>query len=382
VKKFSTNTRSGSFILKHIIFLCLLLLLFLAQAAIFPKAHAQSLTTNCTVASSLLIQTENEKKLLALINNYRAQNGRVPLVWSPDLKRAAAWMNNDMNTKSYFSHTDSAGRDTGTRLTQCGYSWKSFGENIYPNSSDPQAAFDAWKNSPPHKANMLDERFNEAGIGSGGTYWTLDLGSSTTSSNTQPTINPTTGVTPSLTVTPSPTPSPIPTPSIILNPTDTKIRVSIRLAGIGQGGNASPKHLTRQVVVDIFDLGNRKVVSGNGYLKFNNKDGFVGDIHLGQLANGVYYAKVVSVNTLTALVVPEFQTINFDKPNILPQVILTHGDLDSNNVIDIEDFNLALPCFQNTKCESQNIIDFNDDGKADVRDYNIFLSSFKRFEGD
>lgn len=347
------------------------------------RISAQQLNplTNCTVASSLLIQTEDEKKLLGLINTYRVQNGVVPLVWKQDLKRAAAWMNKDMLTNAYFSHTDSLGREPGVRFTQCGYVWKSYGENLFPNSADPQVAFDAWKNSPPHNANMLDVRFNEAGIGSGGTYWTLDLGSSTPSSNIQPTI-PVLTITPTISPTIATTPSPTPTPSIILNPTDTTITVNVRLVGVGQGSNPNPKHLTRRVLVDVFDVNNKKVVSGNGFLKYNNKDGFVGDIHLGQLANGVYYVKVVSVSTLVSLIVPEFQTINYDKPNILPQVILIQGDLDANNAIDIDDFNLALVCFQYAKCEAKDVIDFNDDGNTDVRDYNIFLSSFKRFEGD
>jgi hypothetical protein len=345
---------------------------------------AQSTTQDCNVSSSQIAQSDGEKNLLQLINNYRSQNGLPALSWSSSLSQAAAWMSNDMNANNYFSHTDSAGRNPGTRIKQCGYNWTSYAENIFPNSTEPQDAFDAWKNSPPHNANMLNASYREAGIGLVGNYWTLDLGS-VSSSNTVPTITTVPTVFPPTSAPltpPSSTSTPSPTPSIILNPIDTKVHVSVRLAGIGQGGNKSPKHLTRQVVIAVFNLENRPVIAGNGFLKYNGKDAFEGTIHLGQVANGTYYIKIASANTLVSLVLPQFQTIHYDKQNSLPTIFLTQGDIDQNNVIDIDDYNLALPCFQRRACGGYTAIDINDDGSVDVIDYNLFLSSFKRYEGD
>lgn len=341
---------------------------------------------NCTIAESQVFQTPAEKALLDLINNYRTQNSVAPLTANTSLNRAAAWMSNDMAANNRFSHTDTAGRDPGARLRDCGYNWMSYAENIYPNSTSPQAVFDGWKNSPPHNANMLSADYKEIGIAQENNFWTLDLGSSS-SSGVSPTIpqgsvTPTFGISPTLTPTPSPTPTPTPTPSIIVNPTDTKITLSIRLLGIGQGGNTSPKHLTRQVVVVLYNVENRPVTFGNGFLKYNGKDAFEGTLHLGQLPNGTYYVKVVALNTLVSLIVPQFQTIQHDKPNVLPQIMLTSGDYDQNNVIDIEDFNVALSCFQTKSCPTKEGVDVNDDGQTNVIDYNLFLSSFRRSEGD
>lgn len=356
--------------------------------AIFPSFNSKAeAVTNCTVSNISLSPTAPEQTLLNLINTHRQQNGVAALSWSSTLKLAAAWMSNDMATNNRFDHNDSLGRSPGVRLTQCGYTWTSFGENIYPNSNDPTAAFNAWKDSGPHNTNMLDSRFREAGVAVSGNYWTLNLGSSSNNNNPtspQSTATPTVPVnatvipTNSITTTPTITP----TPSIVLNPTDTRIKISIKLPGIGISGNKSPKHLTRLTDIEIFDLDNKKVLSGNGFLKYNNKDAFEGVVHLGQLAKGVYYVKVVSVNTLTALIVPEFQTINDDSVNNLPSVTLTPGDLNKDNIINIKDFNTALTCFQNAKCPTADEIDINDDGITNVVDYNIFLASFKRFEGD
>lgn len=354
--------------------------------SIFQKnAKAQ---TTCDVAANLISQTQSELTLFNLINTYRAENNLPALTWSSSLSKAAAWHANDMLSNNYFSHTDSLGRDAGTRLTQCGYNWSAYGENIFPSSADPQAAFDSWKNSAPHNTAMLNSAYAQAGIANQGNYWTLDLGTGTGSvvdppvtqvQNPSPTNTAPSG---SPTISPTRTPSPTPTPSIILNPTNTKIRVSIRLAGIGKGGNENPKNLTRYVTIEIFDQDNKSVVSGNGFLKYNGSDGFSGDINLGQIPDGVYYVKVRGLATLTALVVPEFQSLNSDRLNVLPQVFLVQGDLDEDNAITIIDFNIALICFQYKVCESIVDVDFNDDGKEDVVDYNIFLSSFKRADGD
>ncbi len=341
--------------------------------------------TNCTVSNANLSPTVSEQTLLNLINAHRQQNGVAPLAWSSTLKLAAAWMSNDMATRNVMNHTDSLGRDPFVRMKDCGYTGSTFGENVYPNSSDPIAAFNAWKESGPHNTNMLDARFKEAGMASSGNFWTLNLGSS---SNSNITVTPSSNLTPTLpvniTTTPSITTAPTatPIPSIILNPTDTQIKISIKLPGIGISGNKSPKHLTRPSVIDIYNLENKKVSSGNGFLKYNGKDAFEGVIHLGQLAEDVYYVKVSSVNTLTALVVPEFQTLDSGSVNNLPSVVLTPGDLNIDNIINIKDFNVALTCFQTLKCQTADIIDLNDDGTTDVVDYNIFLASFKRFEGD
>jgi hypothetical protein len=363
-----------------IIFIVILAIIFF----IF-NGHKAIAIQNCNVSNNLLTQTQAEQTALQLINNHRSQNGLSPLTWSTSLKRAAAWMSNDMSVNNSFSHTDSLGRNPGQRITECGYVWTKYGENIYPNSNDPQKAFDAWKNSPPHNKNMLDANFKEVGIAEVNGFWTLDLGTSNQSGEISPTnaqTNPT--INPSITPSPSPTgtPFPTPTPSIILNPTDTKINLSVRFKGVGPDGNKSPKRLSRQVSLGIYDLENKLVLTGNGFLKYNGKGAFEGTVHLGQLADATYYVKLASERTLVSLVVPEFQSIKYDSPNTLPTTELINGDLNLDNSVDIKDFNIVLPCFQRRICPIKDIIDFNDDGKSDVIDYNLFLSSFRNFEGD
>ncbi len=361
---------------------CLLLVLFNNTSGNLSYAQTAG---NCDVSSSFLPQTSQESALLGLINTYRQQNNLSPFSLSSALKKSAAWLSNDMLTHNAFSHTDSLGRDPAKRITDCGYSWTSYAENIAKGSPDAPSVFTVWKNSPPHNAAMLSTTANEAGISFISPYWTLDIGAGSSSPivNTAPSASPTAPTAPpQVTITPSITEAPKPTPSIITNPTDTVVDVSIRVNGVGATGNKSPKHLTRQVSVDILDQSNKPLVSGNGFLKYDGKDLFRGEIHLGQLARGTYFIKVASNYTLVSQVLPEFQNVTDENTNILPTVNLTQGDLNKNNIVDINDYNLALPCFQSKICQTKNIIDFNDDGKADVIDYNILLSAFHQYEGD
>jgi uncharacterized protein YkwD len=145
-----------------------------------------------TLASAQTLDSE-ESAFLTLINNYRAQNGVGPLQISAALENSSKWMSGDMAAKNYFSHTDSLGRDPGTRLAAFGYTFFPWGENLAAGYSDAQATLDQWINacdpdgsgacSFGHRRNMLNPSFQAIGIGrafgSGSTYgwyWTTDFG--------------------------------------------------------------------------------------------------------------------------------------------------------------------------------------------------------------
>ena len=174
-------------------------------------------TTGCTVSSTDQAIDTEEQRLLDLINQYRAANGKNQLAFHTDVTRAAAWLSRDMATKNYFSHTDSNGRGMGARLTWCGVSYTNAAENIAAGQTTAQAVFDAWKASSGHNANMLRDGVTKAGIGRTynsssryGWYWTLNVTntSTTSSSTTTTTASPTTTTTaPATTTTTRPRPA-------------------------------------------------------------------------------------------------------------------------------------------------------------------------------
>jgi uncharacterized protein YkwD len=128
-----------------------------------------------------------EKALCHAINAYRAQHGRPPLKLSVALVRAAEWMSHDMANHDNFDHTDSHGREFDDRLDALGYAQPTKGENIAAGESSAAATISQWKNSPPHRANMLRTKFKVIGVGRARNtdsmfewYWTADFGGTVT----------------------------------------------------------------------------------------------------------------------------------------------------------------------------------------------------------
>ncbi len=105
----------------------------------------------------------------------------------PALQRAARAHSQEMLDRDYFSHDSANGDRFWVRLERFGYNWRTAGENILydPGSPDSaQSVFKSWMRSPDHKANILNGRFREVGVGArsgdykGGkaTMWTVDFG--------------------------------------------------------------------------------------------------------------------------------------------------------------------------------------------------------------
>lgn len=156
--------------------------LLAAFAMTFADDNRAGALTNCTVTHDA--NDSEELAFLGLINNYRAQNGLGALTISSNLNRGSAWMVEDMATNNYFSHTDSLGRSPYQRAIDCGYP-SGAGENLAAgtNWSTAQTAFDAWKASSGHNANMLGQYYRQIGIArfnapgsTYGWYWATTFG--------------------------------------------------------------------------------------------------------------------------------------------------------------------------------------------------------------
>ncbi len=125
-----------------------------------------------------------ETTFLAMINQYRAANGLGSLSLNSKLNDAARWMAQDLAAHSYFSHTDSLGRDPFQRMDNFGYDYNTWrGENLVAGTEMAQASMDMWKASPGHNANMLNVNYTVIGIARAygpaspfGWYWATEFG--------------------------------------------------------------------------------------------------------------------------------------------------------------------------------------------------------------
>jgi len=109
---------------------------------------------------------------LCLVNRERSSHGERPLRSNRRLARAAQAHSNSMARYDYFEHVGPRGQTTTARLRAVGYISSSIGyevgENIAWGTLDlatPRAIVSAWMASPGHRANILDPRFRETGIG-------------------------------------------------------------------------------------------------------------------------------------------------------------------------------------------------------------------------
>jgi uncharacterized protein YkwD len=122
-----------------------------------------------------------ENAVLALVNAERAKAGCGSLSVDGRLAGAARAHSMDMVVRDYFSHTTPDGVTFDKRITAAGYKWSLVGENIAAGQPDPTAVMRAWMNSPGHRANILNCRFRQIGIGLAfdsprRPVWTQDFG--------------------------------------------------------------------------------------------------------------------------------------------------------------------------------------------------------------
>jgi hypothetical protein len=109
--------------------------------------------------------------LLARTNHLRAQNGLAALKAQPQLAAAAMQFARYMADSDRYSH-EADGRQPLQRAQAAGYAYCLVSENIAfaSDSRGFNAAglaarlFDGWRDSPPHRRNMLDGELTEVGI--------------------------------------------------------------------------------------------------------------------------------------------------------------------------------------------------------------------------
>ncbi len=110
---------------------------------------------------------------LCLVNRERARHGEPALHWNERLVRAAQAHTESMAFGDYFEHVGPRGETPLMRMRRTGYIYSSHigfevGENIAWGSlwlGTPKAVVASWMRSPGHRANILDARYRDTGIG-------------------------------------------------------------------------------------------------------------------------------------------------------------------------------------------------------------------------
>ena len=96
-------------------------------------------------------------------NQARQAVGLQPLTENAQLDQAARLKAENMVRNQYFDHTSPTGVTAWYWFSLAGYNYKYAGENLAIGFYDSQEVYNAWLNSPEHKANMLNPNYKEVG---------------------------------------------------------------------------------------------------------------------------------------------------------------------------------------------------------------------------
>jgi len=108
------------------------------------------------IAKSILIESVNEERKYFQIGTLKE---------NILLNQAALLKANDMLQKGYFAHISPTGITPWYWFKKVGYDYKFAGENLGIGFIDSKALHEAWNNSPSHRANLLNGKYEEIGIG-------------------------------------------------------------------------------------------------------------------------------------------------------------------------------------------------------------------------
>lgn len=98
-------------------------------------------------------------------NEQRKSEGLDPLEENEKLNQVAALKAQDMFNKQYFSHVSPSGEGIEDLAEKTDYEFINLGENLaLGNFESDKALVQAWMESPGHRANILNPKYEEIGV--------------------------------------------------------------------------------------------------------------------------------------------------------------------------------------------------------------------------
>lgn len=104
------------------------------------------------------------QKIVELTNQRRAALGLSQLTVDDRLSDAARRKAADMFNKNYWAHNAPDGTKPWSFVLAAGYSYLHAGENLARDFTNPENVVDAWMNSPSHRDNLLNSRYQNIGV--------------------------------------------------------------------------------------------------------------------------------------------------------------------------------------------------------------------------
>jgi hypothetical protein len=110
-------------------------------------------------------QSAPEKALLDLANQSRAEQRLPPLAWDPALAKAArTHLAITLQHPGTLEHQYSGEPDLAARAGAAGAHFSAVAENLAGHAQSPDEIHQSFMNSPAHRHNLLDPKYNAVGI--------------------------------------------------------------------------------------------------------------------------------------------------------------------------------------------------------------------------
>jgi len=140
----------SNFLIYYLVFLLVLKIVTFAVLI-----HLPNTIFFADISHSSLINLTNQERELINISSLREN----------ELLNQAAYLKaQDMMNQDYFSHESPAGVTPWYWFEKVGYNYDSAGENLGIGFLDSEEIYLAWDNSPSHKANLLNPKYEDIGI--------------------------------------------------------------------------------------------------------------------------------------------------------------------------------------------------------------------------
>ena len=128
----------------------------------------QSLLRSLTIIKPGVLGYSSEitaEKVFLLTNQQRQASGLPLLRFNSTLSESATKKAQDMFANNYWAHNSPAGKSPWEFFKEAGYDYSTAGENLAKDFADTESLMKAWMKSPTHKANIVNEKYKEIGIG-------------------------------------------------------------------------------------------------------------------------------------------------------------------------------------------------------------------------
>jgi uncharacterized protein YkwD len=137
--------------------------------ALFSILVSLFVVLNSQASLAQTAQTDDEGRILSLINRERSKIGLGQLSWDDRLADLARHYSEKMAHDHLFEHVDSDGNDVVARARQNRIrGWSKIGENLFmctPTDELAKLSVRGWMHSPTHRENILDPEWRGTGIG-------------------------------------------------------------------------------------------------------------------------------------------------------------------------------------------------------------------------